>query len=616
MEGINALYDLIALKINYFSYQAYEAISGHFRITITLVLALGMLAQWMAWRYRFPSIALLLGFGFVVGPIGNIVDPDVMLGKLLVPLVSLSVALILFEGGLNLKFSEIKNVRGVVRNLITSGALVTWILSSAAAYFFLGLNFSLSALFGSILIVTGPTVIQPLLRHIKPAPRMASILKWEGITIDPVGAILAVLVYEAILAGEFQSATYLVVTNFFYIALAGAACGITGAAALYRLMKYRLLPEYLHNPVTLSMVVATFTISNYFKGESGLLAVTLAGILLANQRAVDVKRILAFKEDLRVLLLSVLFIVLAARLKFSDFDHFNSGCLYFLAFLILVIRPLCVYVSTIGSGLDYREKIFLSFMAPRGIVAASVASIFAMNLAASGEKNAELLVPLTFMVIIGTVIFYSVFSPLAASWLKLSNPVRAGVLIAGAQEVERKIASALAGCGARVMLIDSNPHNVGEALKEGLRAFRGSVIAEEILEEIDLNEFGCFLALTSNDDVNSLAVLRFSEIFDRDECYQLPRHDEDSVSKALCGRFLFGSGLDYYRISEFISSNATVEVSGSGVEAAGGSGRPSPGGKVFPLFAVGEGGNVEAFTAEGDLRPAPGSKVVSLVCAG
>jgi len=406
--------------------------------------------------------------------------------------------------------------------------------------------------------VTGPTVIMPLLRHIKPIGKISAVLKWEGIVIDPIGAIFAVLVYQATITGEFYSAYYSVLYNFMIIFVTGTLTGLAGAGVFYQLLRNYLVPEYLQNPFTLALVSTVFTASNLIKEESGLLAITIMGITLANQRRVDVKNILIFKENLRVLLISILFILLSARLKISDFDNLNSSSLLFIVILIFVIRPACVFISSIKSDLNFYEKVFISFMAPRGIIAASVSSVFALNLAKAGHKNAEALVPLTFMVIIATVLFYSIVSPWLANRLKLSNINPQSVIIIGAQPPAVKIALALKEAGFQSMLIDNNARHVDFAVAEGLTAYATSILADNVVDEIDVNAYGKVLAITSNDKVNSLSIVRFCEYFERHELYQISSKIFSSLPQRLTGRTLFRSNFSYDDLEAAFNGGAKI----------------------------------------------------------
>jgi NhaP-type Na+/H+ or K+/H+ antiporter len=289
----------------------------HILLSLASIIVLGIGAEWLAWRLRLPSILLLLIFGIVVGPVTGFLNPDALFGDLLLPVVSIAVAIILFEGGLNLRISELRQVGGVVRNLITIGVLVTWLIGAGAAHFLLGLNFALALLLGAILVVSGPTVIMPLLRHLRPSGQVGSILKWEGIVIDPIGAILAVLVFEAILAGGFREAAAVTVIGLLKTILIGGGIGMLGAMIMVLLLRRFWIPDFLHGAVSLTLVIAVFAGSNLLQTDSGLLAATVMGIYLANQRTVSVRHIVRFKENLRVLLISGLFILLAARLQVS-----------------------------------------------------------------------------------------------------------------------------------------------------------------------------------------------------------------------------------------------------------------------------------------------------------
>ncbi|MCF8337889.1 MAG: sodium:proton antiporter, partial [Bacteroidales bacterium] len=366
------------------------------------IVILGIVSQWIAWRLRFPSIFLLLVVGFVAGPLTGVINPDALMGDMLLPFVSLSVAVILFEGGLTLDIKELKEIGGVLLALIIVGVIVTWIIAATAAHYLLGLNINVAILLAAILVVTGPTVIGPLLRHIRPSGRVSDILKWEGIVIDPVGALLAVLVFEAIATGGLQGATSTVLLSLGKTVLFGGLSGLLFATLLVLFLKKFWIPDYLQESMTLTLVIASYLAADFFQHESGLFATTLMGIVIANQKFVSVKHILEFKENLRVLIISILFIVLAGRLELEVFNNISMQSLAFLGVLIFIARPASVFLSTMGSKLTSREKLFLSWMAPRGIVAAAVSSLFALRMQEMNMAQAELLVPLTFIVIVGT----------------------------------------------------------------------------------------------------------------------------------------------------------------------------------------------------------------------
>ncbi len=589
----------------------------HLILGIACVLLLGMAAQWLAWRLHLPSILLLLTFGFLAGPVFHLLDVNELMGDLLFPVVSISVALILFEGGLSLRLHEVREVRRAVRNLIFLGAVITWFTATAGAYFLLGLDLGLSVLLGAILVVTGPTVVIPLLRHVRPTPRVGSVAKWEGIIIDPVGATLSVLVFEALLAGSLGSATGHAVEGFVLTVVVGVLLGAAGALIIGVLLRYHWIPDFLQNPVTLSIVVGVFTLSNLAQEESGLLTVTLMGILLANQKKVAVKHIIEFKENLRVLLISGLFILLSARLELSELRDLTLGSLAFVLLLIVAVRPLSVFLSTAGTTLNTKEKIFLSWMAPRGIVAAAVASIFSLKLVSAGIEGAERLVPITFLIIVATVALYGLTAKPLARWLGLAQRHPQGFLIMGGHFWARKIAEALHAQGFEVRVADTNWEKVRASRMAGLPTYYGSVLSEYALDEIELDGIGRLLALTPNDEANSLACLHFVEVFGRAEVYQLaPRvhkeKDEEESASHLRGRLLFGSKHTFEDLNERFGKGAVVKVTKLTEEFGIEQFRQRHGESAIPLFLIESAGSIRVFTIDRKLAPAAGQTLVSL----
>lgn len=444
--------------------------SEHHLLGLASILIVGIIARWIAWQLHLPSILLLLICGIVAGPVTGFLRPDELFGELLLPIVSLSVGIILFEGGLSLSIRDLRKVGDVVRNLVTLGVLVTWVLTAAAVHWIVGFEWILAILLGAILVVTGPTVIIPLLRHVRPSGQVRTIVKWEGILNDPIGALLAVLVYEVILAGGFTGQAEEAASLFFSSILIGCLVGVAFGVLMLLLLKFYLLPDFLQNAFSLTMVVSAFTVSNYFRAESGLLATTVMGIALANQRVSAVKHIVEFKENLRVLIISSLFIILAAKLDLSDLLAISVPGFFFLLVLLFVIRPAAVWVSCLGSKVKRPERIFLAWMAPRGIVAAAVSSIFAVRLVEAGYEDAEKFIPLAFFVIIGTVGVYGLSAFTVAKRLNLAEPEPQGVLLVGAQPWARRIALALKDAGFAVALVDSNRAHISAARLEGLKA--------------------------------------------------------------------------------------------------------------------------------------------------
>ncbi len=586
-------------------------------IAVASIITLGIAAEWLAWRIHLPSILVLLVFGFLAGPVSGFLDPDAMLGELLFPIVSISVAVILFEGGASLRLRELREIGGVVRNLVTIGALLAWVLGTAAACLLLELDLPLAALLGAVLVVTGPTVIVPLLRHVRPDPQVGRTLKWEGILIDPIGAVLAVLVFEAVLAGGVEAATEVAVQGLLKTIAIGVTFAALGIGLLIVLMDRQWVPDFLQSPLSLMVVVAAFAASNVLQPESGLLTATLMGVALANQKTVDVKHIIEFKENLRVLLISSLFILLAARLKLDDLSGLGLAHLGFLAALMLIVRPAIVAAATLRSTLNWRARALIAWIAPRGIVAAAVASLFALELAEAGYAGAEMLVSITFMVIIGTVVIYGLSAAPLARLLKVAQPDPQGILIVGAHPWARAIASELKDVGIAVRLVDTNYANIAEARMEGLPVYYGSALTEIALDAIELQGIGRLLALTSNDEVNSLTALHFSEIFGRDSVYQLPpeqlaRASKQVVSRSLRGRFLFDPQATYWNLTARFDVGADIKTTNL-TEAFDYERFRARYREAIPLFLIGAGNELTIFTVKSPPEPVPGHRLVAIV---
>lgn len=590
-------------------------------IGLASIIFFGILAQWISWKFRLPSILLLLIFGFLAGPVFGFVRPDAYFGDLLFPIVSISVAVILFEGGMSLQIRELKTVGGVVRNLISIGIIVTWILASLGAYYIAGLDISLAVLLGAILVVTGPTVILPILRFVRPTGQVNSVLKWEGIINDPIGALLAILVFEVILTTSIAEATAQVAMGLLKTVLLSSTIGLIGAIIIVLLIKYDLVPDFLQNSISLAMVIVVFAGSNAVQTESGLFAVTIMGIALANQKSVTVKHIIEFKENLRVLLISVLFILLAARLNVADLSLLDFNSIIFVLFLIIIVRPLAVFLSSINSPLNWKEKIYLSWMAPRGIVAAAVTSLFALELVERGYESAASLVPIMFLVIVATIAVYGLSAIPLARWLGIANPNQQGVLILGAHTFAREIGKKLKENGIKVQLVDTNYHNVSAARNLNLPAHNGSILSESIVDELDLSGIGKLIAITPNREVNSLAALYFLKIFGSNNVYQLSigdssEGDKKKLSKELRGQILFNDNASFKSLSKMLDNGWEISATSITEKFSYAALKSKLDKNFLPLLLIKEGDEVEVYTNKRKPEPKPGSIVISLAKKG
>lgn len=588
-------------------------------VALAGIIGLGIAAQWLAWRLALPSIVLLLMAGVLAGPVFGLLDPDELLGDLLRPLVSLSVAVILFEGGLSLRLRDLRGVGFVVRNLVTVGLLITWLVGGVGAYLLLDLDGYTAALLGSILVVTGPTVIVPLLQQVRPTGRIGAVLRWEGIVIDPVGAVVAILTFEVALAGRFEGPA-VAFGNLFWTLFIGSLLGALAAAVMLLLLRHYWIPDYLQSSVALGTVVVVSAAADVIQPEAGLVGVTVMGVVLANQSGAPLRHIVEFKGNLGVLLLGLLFIILSARLSLDDLLGVGFEGLLYLLLLIVVARPLAVLVSTWGSELNLRERVFLSLMAPRGIVAASVASVAALQLREEGRLGGDRLVSLTFLVIIGTVTFYGFAARPIARRLGLSAEKTEGVLMVGAHDWARKLAGALGQAGVPVRLVDTNRADIRAARLEGLDATYDSILSESLVERMELHEFGRLLAVTANDEVNALACLHFTDAFGRANVYQLPpsgietkKGVKEDLPVHLHGRILFHDAATFRHLQERFREGGELKVTQLTEEFTFDDFRRKYGGEVTPLFVITESGAVQVASRTQPLAPKPGQKVVSLV---
>ncbi len=533
---------------------------------LTWILALGVAAQWLAWKFKLPSILLLLAFGFGFGRLSGVrVDDFLAAGdghtSPLLSAVGLFVAIILFEGGLTLKFRELRESGLPILRLCTAAVALSFALTTVFMVMVLGYDIRIAALVGSILTVTGPTVIAPLLRHVNPTRKMASIVKWEGIVVDPIGAILGVLVFKMAMASNLVEAR----TDTLQAIGIMIAVGVIGAFLLGKgvelLLKHHLVPDYLQPVFLLALVAVAFTGSNLIEKEAGLLTVTVLGIVLANQRSVSVRHILEFKENLRTLIISSLFLILSGRVAPADLGATLDKGLILLAFLVIIGRPLSVYLAlAFSKRTNMRERTFLAFLAPRGIVAAAVTSIFALEFeeaAMSGRFGTELspviagqsreLVALVFLVIVGSVSIYGLGASPLARKLGLASRNSNGILFAGADPWARQAAKALHDDGHRVMLLDTNYANVAAARMLGLDAHRANILSEFAEEELDFNGIGHLIAGTPNDEVNSMGAYKFIHHFTRAGVWQLSPtdragHHRKAAAEDLRSRVCFAGG--------------------------------------------------------------------------
>lgn len=535
---------------------------GNEALVLSAVGVIGLGCQWLAWRLRLPAILFLLLAGLIVGPFMQWLKPDEILGNLLFPLVSLAVAVILFEGSLTLNFKEIRGVSGSVWSIVSIGAIISWAATSVATHYFLGFTWELAMLFGSLTVVTGPTVIVPLLRTVRPNSTLANILRWEGILIDPLGALFVVMVYEFIVSHSAVNSMEV----FGTIIAVGVILGVASGAAVATVLRRAWLPEYLQPFAVLMVVLGVFSVSNHIESEAGLLTVTVMGMWLANAKDINIQQILHFKEHLTILLITGLFIFLAARISLDDFAALGSGALLLFVFMQLVSRPLSIFLSTMRSNLNHKDKLFLSWVAPRGIVAASISSLFAIKLTEYGVDGASLLVPMTFMVIIGTVVLQSATARPMAIALGVAEPAPRGFLLIGANRVAREIGQALARYDRRVLMTDSNWEYISQVRMMGLDYYYGNPISSHADDNLNMIGIGQVVALTPDQHFNIMACMQFVDEFGEDKVHCLQKvktngngSEKHSVAQEYHGKLLMGGNVSYTQLASLLSRGAEIK---------------------------------------------------------
>jgi NhaP-type Na+/H+ or K+/H+ antiporter len=524
-------------------------------VVLSAIFVAGFACQWIAWRVKLPSILFLLLTGIFAGPVMGWLDPEALLGDLLMPVVSIAVAIILYEGSLTLKLSEIRGHGAVVRNLVTVGVAITWFVATLAAHLVLDWDIYLAALFGGIVTVSGPTVIMPLLRTIRPTRAVASVLRWEGILVDPLGAILAVIVFDYIVVAQTAAGIGQVLVSLATIVLTGSILGIAAGYSFGVVLRRHWVPDYLRDYLALASVLLVFGISELIHAESGLLAVTIMGVWQANMRGLDLEDILDFKESLAMVLVASLFILLAARIELSALMGLGVASLGILLALQFFAGPARAFVSSIGSELSWRERLYVGWIFPRGIVAAAVSALFALRLEEMGYAGAENLVPLVFTIIIGTVVIQGLTGRVVARALGIADPEPTGVLVVGANALALTYGEALQKAGHSVLVASTGWDGIREARMKGLPVFYGSPVSSYADRHLNLLGLGNLLAVSHRPGINELACVRFRYDFGRQAVYTVrhaseSKHEKYQVSGESAGRVLFSGK---YSMGELLS---------------------------------------------------------------
>lgn len=588
-------------------------------LTLPLVMVglFSIACQLFAFKIKIPAILPLLLVGIVVGPVTGIINADNLFGDLLFPVVSLCVAIILFEGALTLRFKEIGGHGPMVRNLCTIGPLVTIVIVAPVAHYTLGISWELSFLLAALITVTGPTVIVPMLRTVRPNSKVSNILRWEGIIIDPIGALLAVIVFEYIVSSQnaLEHSLIAFLTTLGVGAMIGAASGYLLGLA----MRHKLIPHYLLNTAVLTIMLGVFAISNALAHESGLITVTIMGMWLANMKDVDVDDVLEFKETLSVLLISGLFILLASRIDINSLSQLGWQAAILLVVIMFVARPISVFISSFGNKLTWQEMSMLSWIAPRGIVAAAVSALFSLKLEAINYAQVEVLVPMVFLVIIVTVVFQSLTSAKMATWLKIRSPEPNGLLIFGGGQFSRAFAKELQNQKIPVCLADTNWETISLARMDGIPNYFGNPISEHASRHLDTSLFGKVLVMSPYKQINPLVTFHFEHLLGKGAVLALNNNEQalrpsHQVSQDYHKKLsLFSEEATYGRLMSYINKGSTIKTTKLSESFTYTDYQAEYDKRIIPLCVILPNGKVEVFNSLTPIKPKPDWKIVSLV---
>ena len=531
---------------------------------IALVGALGVGSQWLAWRLRMPAIVLMLVAGIIVGPVLGIFDPIRDIGPLTAPMISIAVAIILFEGGMTLNFHHLRDAAVGVRRLVFIGAPLGWLTSVLALHYGAGIGWESAAVFGGIMIVTGPTVIAPLLRTARLSRRPAALLQWEAIVNDPIGALAAVFAFSVVLVLNTEGATPMdAAIELILCIVVASVLGWLAGYGLSRAFKQALVPEYMKVPVLFTLLLATFAVSDAVLHESGLLAVTVMGVVIANANLPSYTELLRFKEHATVLLVSGVFILLAANLDFAALAKLDMRAVIFVLAVVFVARPVTVFVSLIGSKLPFKEQVLVAFTGPRGVVLIAVAGLFGERLQELGIPDADLIGPLAFVLVAVTVVIHGFTLAPFARLLGLTGASTPGVILIGGSRFTTGLAEALQKAEIPVLMTDPNFGHLRRARSAGIATFSGDILSEAAENRLEFINYATLVAATDNDAYNTLVATDLSPEYGRDNVFQIMREKSDSARHQLprtLGGQRFGPDQSYHDLEAMVEDGWTFRV--------------------------------------------------------
>ncbi|UXX83367.1 cation:proton antiporter [Roseovarius pelagicus] len=532
-------------------------------MAFALVGVLGVGAQWVAWKMRMPAIVLMLIAGLAIGPGLGLFNPERDIGPLMGPMISVAVAIILFEGGMTLNLHTLREAAVGVRRLVIIGAPVGWLLSALALHFVAGLSWASSAVFGGIMIVTGPTVIAPLLRQARLQRRPAQLLQWEAIVNDPIGALAAVLAFEVVLitaaANTFGDAVWDMAKGIGIASALGLAAGWLISEAFRR----GRVPEYMKVPVLFALLLLIFALSDYVLHESGLLAVTIMGFYIANAGLPSYTELRRFKEHATILLVSGVFILLAASMDLERLSLLGWRSVLFLVVVIVLVRPVTVLSALAFSNVPMQERLLVAFTGPRGVVLVAVAGLFSERLVAAGFEDAGLLTPLAFALVAATVVLHGFSLRPMARLVGLAGGHIPGVIFAGGSQFSTSFATALREYEVPVLVADPNRARLRSAREAGLPIYVGDILSDGAEKGVEFISFGRIVTTSDNDAYNTLVATDLAPEFGRENVFQLKRAKQDSQRHALPatlgGRVVCG-GLRYLEIAQRMTNGWSVRA--------------------------------------------------------
>ena len=533
---------------------------------VLCIAGAGVASQWLAWRFRLPAIVLLFGFGLVAGPGLQLIHPSAVAGSALKPLVSLAVAIVVFEGGLSLNFRDLKAAGEGILRLTAIALPINWILAALASHWIAGLAWGVAILFGAITVVTGPTVVLPLLRHVRLQRRAASFLRWEAIVNDPIGAILAALTLDALVgAGASGARAFpLGLELVSGLAVSGALGGGAAALVWWSFTRDRV-PEFLKTPMLLTLALTVASLSNLVMPEAGLMAATVFGVAIANLDIPGVSELRRFKESLVVLVVSALFIVLTADIDRAVLGQLGLGVLLLTAAMVVVVRPIAILIATIGSGLSWQERLLSGWIAPRGIVAAAMAGVAGLRLQNAGYPGTELVMPAVFALIAATMLLHGFSLEPLARRLGLHLGEGDGVLIVGASSWATDLASALHQAGVNVTLADTYPGALREARRRKLAVLQVELLSRHGEEAIQERPIDYLIAATQDDIYNGLVCARLAPELGRERVFQVAptRGAPDphtGLTRDLRGKVFADEGLDFPTLERMQRAGAVIAI--------------------------------------------------------